>query len=105
MASALPPGGVNITLSDLIGTQVQSADTGNDETVSQTATPTNQNGLTGDKPIEATADVAKAGLSMGGTAALKTAAKAVGLTPDGQTSAATGTAADCVGEACSDTPK
>lgn len=100
VASAASP--VSVTLSDLIGTQVQSADTEGGETVSQTATPTNQNGLTGDKPIETVGDVVKAGLTGGTSSAIKTATNVAGLTGLSANGAAS-SAKECVGEACEDT--
>jgi hypothetical protein len=79
LACATNPGNVTITLSDLIGTQVQSADAGGDESVNQTATPTNTSGVTGDKPIETIGEVGKTALTAGTSTVLKQAASAAGL--------------------------
>jgi len=78
LAYAACPGGVTITLSDLIGTQVQSADAGGDESVNQTATPSNTPGIVGDKPIETLGEVGKAALTSGASTVIKQAANAVG---------------------------
>ena len=80
LACATLPGGVTITLSDLIGTQVQSADAGRDESVSQTAAPANTPGIVGDKPIETIGEVGKAALTSGASTVIKQAANAAGLT-------------------------
>lgn len=56
-----PAPSYDITVTDVFGTQAVN----NEGMTTQTATPTNQNGLTGDKPIEAIADVAKTGLTAG----------------------------------------
>lgn len=53
----------DITITDVFGTQAVN----NEGMTTQTATPTNQNGLTGDEPIKQTAGVAKAGLTGGAT--------------------------------------
>ncbi len=94
------PGGVSISLSDLIGTQVQSADAGRDESVSQTATPTNTSGVTGDKPIETLGEVGKAALTSGASTVLKQAANAVGIS--GTAANAEKAAALATGSACAD---
>lgn len=75
--AAMPAGGVTISLSDLIGTQVQSADAGRDDTVTQTASPANTSGITGDKPIDTIGEVGKAAITGGASAAAKQAAKLV----------------------------
>ena len=95
LACAACPGGVTITLSDLIGTQVQSADAGGNESVNQTATPSNTPGIVGDKPIETLGDVGKAALASGTSTVLKQAANAVGLSG---TNAATSSA--CADGSC-----
>ena len=100
LACAAIHGGVTISLSDLIGTQVQSADAGGNESVSQTATPSNTPGIVGDKPIETIGDVGKAALTSGTSTLLKQAANAAGLTG---TAAATDKAvAPVTGSACAD---
>ena len=104
LACAACPGGITISLSDLIGTQVQSADAGGNESVNQTATPTNTPGIVGDKPIETLGDVGKTALTSGTSTVLKQAASAAGLagTPATATTAepaATGFA--CADGACS----
>lgn len=96
LACATNPGRVTITLSDLIGTQVQSADAGRDESVNQTATPTNTSGVTGDKPIETIGEVGKTALTGGTSTVLKQAANAVGI------SGTSTTAAPATGSACAD---
>ena len=100
LACAALPGGVTITLSDLIGTQVQSADAGGNESVNQTATPTNTSGVTGDKPIETLGDVGKTALSGGTSTVLKQAASAAGLT--GTTATVEKAATAATGSACAD---
>ena len=100
LACAAMPGGVTITLSDLIGTQVQSADAGGNESVSQTATPTNTSGVTGDKPIETIGDVGKAALTSGTSTVLKQAANAVGIS--GTSTAAAPAVQSATGSACAD---
>lgn len=75
--AALPAGGVTISLSDLIGTQVQSADAGRDDTNTQTASPANTSGVVGDKPIDTIGEVGKAAITGGASAAAKQAAKLV----------------------------
>lgn len=87
--AALPAGGVTISLSDLIGTQVQSADAGRDDTNTQTASPANTSGITGDKPIDTLGEVGKAAITGGASAAAKQAAKLV----EGASAADTATAA------------
>lgn len=62
-----------INIHDVLGTQAVN----NEGQTSQTATPTNQNGLTGDKPIEEVAAVGKAALSAGTSAVAESAEKAV----------------------------
>ncbi len=100
LACAANPSGVSITLSDLIGTQVQSADAGGNESVSQTATPSNTSGIVGDKPIETLGDVGKAALTGGTSTVLKQSAKAVGISG---TSTATDKTVDATtGSACAD---
>ncbi len=100
VACAACPGGVTITLSDLIGTQVQSADAGGDESVNQTATPTNTSGVTGDKPIETIGEVGKTALTAGTSTVLKQATNAAGLT--GSTANVEKAAAASTGSACAD---
>ena len=100
LACAALPGGVTITLSDLIGTQVQSADAGGNESVSQTATPSNTPGIVGDKPIETIDEVGKAALTSGASAVLKQAANAAGLT--GTSTAAAPAVAPVTSSACAD---
>jgi len=100
LACATCPGGVSITLSDLIGTQVQSADAGGDESVNQTATPTNTSGVTGDKPVETIGEVGKTALTGGTSTVLKQAASAVGLT--GTTATVEKAATAATGSACAD---
>jgi hypothetical protein len=94
------PGGVTITLSDIIGTQVQSADAGGDESVNQTATPSNTPGIVGDKPIETLGEVGKAALTSGTSTVLKQAASAAGLT--GTAAAVDKAVAPATGSACAD---
>ena len=97
------PGGVTITLSDLIGTQVQSADAGGDESVNQTATPSNTPGIVGVKPIETIGDVGKTALT-GGTSTVLKQASAAGLTgnatPAGEKAVQTATGSACADGAC-----
>lgn len=100
LACAACPGGITISLSDLIGTQVQSADAGGDESVNQTATPANTSGVTGDKPIETIGEVGKAALTGGTSTVLKQAASAAGLTGTPATAEKAATAA--TGSACAD---
>lgn len=100
LACATCPGGVSISLSDLIGTQVQSADAGRDESVNQTATPTNTSGVTGDKPIETIGEVGKTALTGGTSTVLKQAANAAGLT--GTTTNVEKAASADPGAACAD---
>ena len=100
LACAAMPGGVTITLSDLIGTQVQSADAGGNESVSQTATPSNTPGIVGDKPIETIGDVGKAALTGGTSTVLKQAANAVGIS--GTSTTAAPAVAPATGSACAD---
>ena len=100
LACAAMPGGVTITLSDLIGTQVQSADAGGNESVSQTATPSNTPGIVGDKPIETIGEVGKAALTSGTSTVLKQAANAAGLS--GTTATADKATAPATGSACAD---
>jgi len=99
LACAACPGGISISLSDLIGTQVQSADAGGDESVNQTATPSNTPGIVGDKPIETLGDVGKAALTSGASTVLKQAASAAGLTGSTATVEKAATAAN---SACAD---
>lgn len=73
-AEAMPP--VHVSVSDLIGTMVQSADAGGDEAITQSATPTNTSGVTGDKPIDMIGDVGKAALTGGTSSAFDAAATA-----------------------------
>ncbi|MDD4175076.1 MAG: hypothetical protein WC328_09655 [Kiritimatiellia bacterium] len=100
------PGGVTITLSDLIGTQVQSADAGGNESVNQTAAPANTPGIVGDKPIETLGEVGKTALTGGTSTVLKQAANAAGLTgtaaPAVEVEAATGSA--CADGTCAVPP-
>ena len=100
VACAASPGGISISLSDLIGTQVQSADAGGNESVNQTATPTNTSGVTGDKPIETIGEVGKTALTGGTSTVLKQAANAAGLT--GTTTNAEKATAVTAGSACAD---
>ena len=100
LACAAGPGGISISLSDLIGTQVQSADAGGNESVNQTATPTNTSGVTGDKPIETIGEVGKSALTGGTSTVLKQAANAAGLTGTPATAEKAATAA--TGSACAD---
>ena len=100
LACAANPGGVTITLSDLIGTQVQSADAGGNESVSQTATPSNTPGIVGDKPIETIGEVGKAALTSGASTVLKQAANAAGLS--GTSTAAAKAVEAATGSACAD---
>ena len=100
LACAACPGGITINLSDLIGTQVQSADAGGNESVNQTATPTNTPGIVGDKPIETLGEVGKAALTSGTSTVLKQAASAAGLT--GTTANAEKAATAATGSACAD---
>ena len=100
LACASMPGGVTISLSDLIGTQVQSADAGGDESVSQTAAPANTPGIVGDKPVEALGEVGKAALTGGTSTVLKQAASAAGLT--GSTTNVEKAATAATGSACAD---
>ena len=100
LACASCPGGVSISLSDLIGTQVQSADAGGNESVNQTATPTNTSGVTGDKPIETIGEVGKTALTGGTSTVLKQAASAAGLT--GTTTNVEKAASAAPGAACTD---
>ena len=85
---------ITISLSDLLGTQVQSADAGGNESVSQTATPTNTHGVTG-KPIETIGEVGKTALTGGASTVLKQATNAAGLsgsTTNAEKAAAAGSA-------------
>jgi len=100
LACASCPGGITITLSDLIGTQVQSADAGGDESVNQTATPSNTPGIVGDKPVETLGEVGKAALTGGTSTVLKQAASAAGLT--GTTTNVEKAASAANGAACAD---
>ena len=100
LACAACPGGISISLSDLIGTQVQSADAGGNESVNQTATPTNTSGVTGDKPIETIGEVGKTALTGGTSTVFKQAANAAGLT--GTTATAEKAATAATGSACAD---
>ena len=98
LACAAHSGGISISLSDLIGTQVQSADAGGNESVNQTATPSNTPGIVGDKPIETLGEIGKTALTGGTSTVLKQAANAVGISgtappaADKAVSAATGSA-------------
>lgn len=100
LACAACPGGISISLSDLIGTQVQSADAGGNESVNQTATPTNTSGVTGDKPIETIGEVGKTAFTSGASTVLKQAANAAGLT--GTTANAEKATTAATGSACAD---
>ncbi len=100
LACAAMPGGISISLSDLIGTQVQSADAGGDESVNQTATPSNTPGIVGDKPIETLGEVGKVALTSGTSTVLKQAASAAGLT--GTTTNVEKAATTAAGSACVD---
>ena len=99
LACAACPGGLSISLSDLIGTQVQSADAGGNESVNQTATPSNTPGIVGDKPIETIGEVGKTALTGGTSTVLKQAASAAGLTG---TTTNVEKAATATGSACAD---
>ena len=100
LTCAAMPGGVTITLSDLIGTQVQSADAGGNESLSQTATPSNTPGIVGDKPIETIGEVGKTALTGGTSTVLKQAANAVGIS--GTSTPAAPVVAPATGSACAD---
>lgn len=100
LACAACPGGIAITLSDLIGTQVQSADAGRDESVNQSATPSNTPGLIGDKPVETIGDIGKAALTGGTSTVLKQAASAAGLS--GTSTTAAPAVSPATGSACAD---
>ena len=100
LACAACPGGISISLSDLIGTQVQSADAGGNESVSQTATPSNTPGIVGDKPIETIGEVGKTALTSGTSTVLKQAINAVGIS--GTSTAAAPAVAPATGAACAD---
>jgi hypothetical protein len=100
LACAAMPGGVTISLSDLIGTQVQSADAGGNESVSQTATPSNTPGIVGDKPIETLGEVGKAALTSGTSTVLKQAVNAAGLS--GTSTTAAKAVQSATGSACAD---
>jgi len=100
LACAACPGGISISLSDLIGTQVQSADAGGNESVSQTATPSNTPGIVGDKPIETLGEVGKTTLTGGTSTILKQAANAAGIS--GTSTTAAPVAAAATGSACAD---
>ena len=103
LACAASPGGISISLSDLIGTQVQSADAGGNESVNQTATPTNTSGVTGDKPIETIGEVGKTALTGGTSTVLKQAASAAGLTgTTANVEKAAAAATGATGSACAD---
>ena len=99
--AALPAGGVSISLSDLVGTQVQSADAGRDDTANLSATPTNTSGVTGDKPIEGLVDVGKTAITGGASSAVKAGASALKtLGSASAAAAATESAADCAAGTC-----
>ena len=104
LACAACPGGVTISLSDLIGTQVQSADAGGNESVSQTATPSNTPGIVGDKPIETIGEVGKTALTGGTSTVLKQAANAVGIsgtaTPAVEKAVQSATGSTCADGSC-----
>ncbi len=100
LACAACPGGITVTLSDLIGTQVQSADAGGNESVNQTATPSNTPGIVGDKPIETIGEVGKTALTGGTSTVLKQAASAVGLS--GTTTNVEKAATAATGSSCAD---
>lgn len=68
-AEMIPP--VHISVADLIGTMVQSADAGGNESTTQSATPTNTSGIAGDKPIEELSSVGKAALTGGAATAVE----------------------------------
>lgn len=78
---------------------VQSANAGGNESVSQTATPTNTSGVTGDKPIETIGEVGKTALTGGPSTVLKQAASAAGLSG---TTATAEKAAATTGTTCAD---
>ncbi len=61
-------GGFSLVIHDLNGTIAQSANAGGDESVEQTAVPTLQAGLTGDKAIEETAGAIKSVVNPAGSA-------------------------------------
>ena len=103
LACAACPGGISISLSDLIGTQVQSADAGGDESVNQTATPSNTPGIVGDKPIETIGEVGKTALTGGTSTVLKQAANAAGLTgttTNGEKASSVSTGSACTDGSC-----
>lgn len=104
LACASVPGGLSFTITDLLGTQVQSADAGGNESVNQTATPTNTSGVTGDKPIETIGEVGKTAITGGAAAAIDEAKKLV-TSSDAATAAATAakTATACSDGSCSAT--
>jgi len=91
---AVPAGGVSISLSDVIGTQVQSADAGRDDATELNATPTNTSGVTGDKPIDTIGTVASAAITGGAAGGVKA------VTGAASTAKAAKTAADCTTGTC-----
>lgn len=95
------PGYVSFTLSDLLGTQVQSADAGGNESVSQTASPSNTSGVTGDKPIDTIGDVGKAAITGGASKAVSTVKDAIAGAAEKSASSAAG----CSTGTCSDNAK
>ncbi len=99
--AALPAGGVSISLSDLIGTQVQSADAGRDDATELTAAPSNTSGIVGDKPIDTLGEVGKTAITGGASSAVKAGASALKtLGSASAAAAATESAADCATGAC-----
>ena len=94
---SVPAGGVSISLSDVIGTQVQSADAGRDDSTELNATPTNTSGVTGDKPIDTIGTVAAAGITGGGDGAVKAV---TGAASAAKAAKAAETAAACTTGTC-----
>ena len=104
LACAAVPGGLSFTITDLLGTQVQSADAGGNESVNQTATPTNTSGVTGDKPIETIGEVGKTAITGGASAVTAEAKKLLAGSTTSTTAAdaAAKATAAASGAACSD---
>lgn len=95
-------GNVSVSVSDAIGTQVQSADAGRDDATTQTATPTNTSGVTGDKPIETIGEIGAAAVTGGGSTAVKVVSdKVKALSGGDSTAAVTEAAAACANGSCS----
>lgn len=89
----IPAGGLSISLSDVIGTQVQSADAGRDDATELNAVPTNTSGVQGDKPIDTIGTVAAAAITGGAGGAVKAATGAAAATKAAK-------AADCATGTC-----